>query len=612
MRRVLIVLMGFLLLSSMFIVSSHAAPSGTSASIDIRAIMDSRVYLGSQGFRLYYTVYWTNNNTPILDIPVKWFIMNAYMSAVVAGPFWSNSSPIISDKLENLNLTPGKYHVKLECNYTLGNTTYTMFKTLDFYVGYLQVDLNVIDLTSSYQFYPGHDVMISITPVAAYSYLTSVLKNAFINYTTIWYTNEEGNITILENYTAMLTGPDGTKNIVWTIPELPGGTIINITTLVSYGKSEALANFSFRVNVEKYLYLEFNKEYYLSGDDLELVAHTKGEVVYYQFELYHASILLYYYAGPANSISYYIPLDFHGMINVKVYAFLSDGSYLYEYAWIQVAPAYLDLKVSQHSYGEVGEQITVYAKVMSHIMKSPTYYYTVKDSEGNVVKSVSTSSSTFSFEIPSLESRFYTISVKAVDSEYTVYNNLAIFREDKYVVNAFLLTKSKYESNVYSPGETVKIGYNISKYGLFNSTPIILHWKILNTEKQGTIVLNETQLQGNFTLKIPENFQGSMVIVLWVESGTYNSDASMVSLEVREPSWAMESYAGMPMGTFLAIVIGSLALILGIVAIIILLLTRRKKKEFPKPRAPRPFTERRTKHEEIAEPYEEEEFGPEL
>ena len=609
MRRVLIVLMGFLLLSSMFIVSSHAAPSGT--SIDIRAIMDSRVYLESQEFKLYYTVYWTNNNTPIVDVSVKWSIMDSYMS-LVAGPFWSSSSPIISDKLENLNLTSGEYHVKLECNYTLGHTTYTTFKTLDFYVGYLRVNLNVIDLTAPYQFYPGHNIKIGIMPVAAYFHTTSVLKNAFINYTTIWYTDEEGNVTILENYTAMLTGPDGTKDIIWTIPELPEGTIINITTLVSYGKSETLANFSFRVNVEKHLYLELNKEQYLSGDDLELVAHTNVEVVYYQFELYHLSNLLYYYAGRKNSISYYIPLDFQGEINVKVYAFLPDGSYLYDYAWLHVAPAYLDLKVSQHTYGEVGEQITVYTKSTSHIMKNPTYYYTVEDSDGNVVKSVSTSSSTFTFEIPSLESRFYTISVKAVDSEYTVYNNLAIFREDKYVVNAFLLTKSKYESNVYSPGDTVKIGYNISKYGLFNSTPIILHWKILNTENQGTIVLNETQLQGNFTIKIPEDFQGSMVMTLWVDSGTYSSDASMLSLEVHEPSWAMESYAGMPMGTFLAIVISSLALILSIVAIIMLLLTRRKKEEFSKPRAPRPFTEKRTKHEEIAEPYEEEEFEPEL
>jgi len=610
MKRVLIILMGLMLFSSIFVATSYAAEPR--ASIGIRTTMDSEVYLISQEFKLYYTIYWKNNNTPILHTPVKWTIMDGFMSRVVAGPLWSNSSPIISEKFEDLDLTPGKYYVKLECNYTLGNYTYTASESIAFYIGYLKVDMSVVDITAPNKFYPGDDIEISITSMAAYFHTTSVLKNAFINYTTIWYTNDQGNATVLENFTDMLTGPDGTKTFIWTIPELPEGTRINITTLVSYGYIKAYSNFSFPVNYEKYLDLKFNKDYYLSGDDLEVVANTNADVVYYQFELYHHSTLLYYYAGPSNSISYYIPLNFEGDLSVRVRAFLADGSYLYEYTWLNVASAYLDLKASQSYYGEVGEQITVYADVISHIMKSPTYHYTVEDSKGNVVKSVSTSSSTFSFNIPSLESRYYVVSVKAVEGEYAAYNSLVLWREDKYVVNAFLLTKSRYEGNFYSPGENIKIGYNISKYGLFNSTPIILHWKILNTDVQGSLVLNESALQGNFTIKIPEEFQGSMVIVLWVDSGAYSSDMSMVTLEVREPSWAMESYGGMPLGTFLAIVIGSLALILSIVAIIILLLGRRKKEEFPKPRAPRPFKEKRERHEEIAEPYEEEEFGPEL
>ncbi len=605
MKRAFILLISLILLSSILAVPAHSLKTKGAGSIGIRATMDSQVYLRSQEFRLYYTIFWKDNNTPIFDAPLKWYIMSEFMDSVLAGPFWSNSSPIISEKLEKYNLTTGKYKIKMESSYTLGNETYVTTEIIVFYIGNLDMDIAVWDLTSPSRFHPGDDIKISIAAQASYSYISSPLKNAFINYTAIGYM-KDGNFTILDNFTSMLTGADGVEVIEWTIPDLPDGTSIYILSRVEYGDSSSTSHYTFQIMIKKYLTLEFNKDYYISGDSMELYAYSNADVVTYQFEICHNSLLLYFHSGPENSISYYIPLDYEGSLEIKVYAYLSDGTYLYQYRWVDVEPGILELQASQHSYRFEGESIEIFADVESNVMKNPTYYYKIFNDEDEVVKNISTKSPSINFTVPDLKSKYYMINVKAVDGKYAIYNTLVLWREDRYCVHIKILTQSRYAGNTYLPGDSIKIGYHVLKYGMFNYTNPVLRWKILNTQKQGRITLNDSALNGTFTIKIPSDFHGDLVIVVWIDAQMYSSDESMVSLQVKESSWAMEEYGGVPLGIFISLLIGSMALIIGIV-ILLLLLLRKRREEFPRPRAPRPFKER---EEEILEP--EEEFGPEL
>ncbi len=594
-------------------------------SVDITVKIDKGVYLLSEKMHVFVTIYWMKTHSVLKGASYNWWFINASDPNENYGSYPEDKNEFYTQPLNKYENATGKkigvnqeYILRVEYNET--NSTGKHYARVDvyFYTGHLYASISNNPLDGSLS--PGKRVKTDLrTSVRCDPYWEySSIGNVNVEYLNITATNH-WKLLWFHNYTNLgKTDVAGHMDIIWRIPSLEIGTKIDINTQVSIENEKYKAQGTFYIESGASSSLQLDKDMYLSGDtmDIKVITKTPSNVkaVNFEYGIYGGDKLLFYESTSSDEIKYTIPVNFSGELNVVETTYFSTGDVDTNNIYTDVYYGYLYLQSSQPYYKEAGDEIDIYTDFESNVMHPAQYIYKVIDDHGKIISETNTSSTTYAFTVPSVDSDYYKVMVEAIDGSYYTSNSIVIERFVGFEVYAHIVTESRYQNMIYEPGEKIKISYSIVKYGDFTPHNLLLHWAIVGTDYHWSKMISESELQGYINLKIPKDVRGHTTIEVWVEDSEYHpSTYDLLGVNVQYGSWAMQDILGMPMATFINLILVIIALVIGIVIVFILLkgrgggFTVSKKKSAPKPFE---VEEKKEVPEEKAPEIEEE--GPEV
>ncbi len=586
-------------------------------SVEISAQIDKSVYLLSEKIHGFVTIYWLKTHTPLKNATYRWWIINSSNPNEQYGPYFEEKSSFYTYPLDvYVNATGKKIGVDqeyiLRIEYNMTNSTGLHYGTKDiyFYTGHLGASISCDAIDGSFS--PDKRVRTTISTYVYsntyYGYWSS-LGNVTVEYLNI-SAKDHWEVLWSHNYTSLgKTDLTGNLNVIWTIPDLEIGTMIVVTAKVSVGSETYVAHDSFYIQSGASSSIKLDKEpfdwtwygskvvyeyRYLAGDTvgIKVIAKTPSNVriTNYEYSIYSGDRLLYYASTDKSEINYHIPLNYSGELYVEETTYFSTGEKYSDMAIIYVYYGSIYLQPSQYYFKNPGDRINIYIEFQSNVMHPQNYTVSIMDDHGREILKTTIpykQTTNYTFIVPNEDSDLYTVEVETMDGYYYTSNSIIIERFVGYEVHASIITKSKFENGIYEPGQTIKISYSIYKYGTFNSHNLVLYWSIVGTDYTWSERIN--QLNGTITLTIPTDIHGSRVIEIWVEdSEEHYVMPDMIGIDVEKGSWSMQSIAGMPMGTFLNLILVVIALIL--VAFALFMLFRGGREGYEKRRrAPQPF-----------------------
>ncbi len=591
------------------------------------------VYLMSEKLHVYVSVYWMKTHTLLSGAHYKWWIVDASNSSMSFGPYPADKPEFTTEQLTfytmgnnpNIHIMPNReYLLKVEYDNTNNTGRHYDVSYVHFYTGHLwaSVGVNAIDGSLS----PGKRAMITLNTFARYgtSMTTSALGNVKVDYINITIT-KHWQILWTQNYTNYgYTDIGGSLHMIWNIPNVETGSEISIKAGVSINNEHYIASDEEWIYPYVKLSISTDKDFYLAGEtmnvNLKSYSPAGVELLGYDVWIYNSDHLFYYTTTTNNNVQYTIPTNYSGSLSIKVLAHFSNGDEMGASKNVGVYYGYIYLSASQDYYFKAGDQIVIYSEFRSQVMHPTTLLYKIMDDKGNIVMEMNASLNQFTFTVPNAQSTYYTIMVEAIDGNYYASNTLTISKFEGYFLSTHIVTKSKYQSMVYEPGQTIKIAYSITKYGDFDPHVIVLHWGIFNTNYHWEKVITENEFNGEISLTIPKDLKGGYVIDVWVtDSENTDSTWNLMTIDVEQGSWSMQDVAGMPMLSFINLILVIVAIVIGVLAL--LMLRKRgepaaiipakttKKKGAPKPYSPEGEEETKEQPEANASEEEEEELG---
>ncbi len=593
----------------------------TVTSVEISASIDKNVYLLSEKIHGFVTIYWLKTHTVIKNAEYKWWIINASNPNEQYGPYFEEKNSFYTYPLNvYVNATGKKIGVNqeyiLRIEYNMTNSTGLHYGTKDiyFYTGHLRARINLDALDGSFS--PGKRVSTNIyTYVEAERYgMESSLGNVTVNYLNI-SALDHWEVLWYENRTDMgITDVAGHTSYIWVVPNLEVGTYVKITAEVSMNDENYIAASSFNVQSGASSSIKLNKEpigwawtwwnghmvmvhdySYLAGDVIQITVNTQTPenvmVTNYEYKIYSGSRLMYYTSSNSSMATYKIPLNYSGKLDVYETTYFSTGENSTDIAIVYVNYGSIYLQASQYYFKNPGDKINIYVQFESNVMHPSNYTVKVFDYHNQEISKVTipfSLSTNYTFIVPNENSDVYSIEVEAIDGTYYTSNVINVWIFTGYEVHAYIKTKSKFENGIYEPGQTIEIAYSIVKYGDFQSHNLLLYWAIAGTDYVWNKRIESSELNGTITLAIPSDIRGNKIIEVWTEdSEGHNSIGDAIGINVEKGTWSMQSIAGMPMGTFLNLILVIIALVLVIVALFMIFWQRKSKVR--RPRAPQPF-----------------------
>ncbi len=556
-------------------------------SVEVVASIDKGsygTYLLSEKLKVYVSVYWMLNHTPIKNAQYKYWIVDAYNSSLTFGPYISTKSEFYTYSLNSYSTQDGKKIVKGELYYLKvvyesgsGTNKHEAEKKVPFYTGSLEgsVYINPIDNSLS----PGKRVEIDMSsytssPSGADYSPVPMAKIDYINITITDYWS----IQWSKNWTGYgTTDVVGHARLIWTVPDVPVGSLMKVTVKYTAGNETYTAQDTRTISGLVWLDVQLDRDSYISGDTMKITLSTRqpSNVKVDGFDVWIYSTLggskvglLYYTYTSTDTLTYTLPMNQTGGVFVEAKAHFSTGDVAYSSASASVSWGRIYLDASEETYTHAGEEVVIYSHLESKIMHPNLIHFFITDSKGKVIEDKNASEGEFLFTIPSMSSSRYTIHAEAIYRNMRVYGTLNLYRYTGYLVSVHLVTPSRYQNIVYQPGQKITISYSIEKVGTFDSYMPVIHWRILDTQYQGVELLKPGALNGTFTITVPSGLRGGYILEVWVSDlSDTNSNFGLLSINVGSGSWSMQDVAGMPLLSFINLVLVIVAIIIGVIAI---------------------------------------------
>jgi len=600
-------------------------------SVQIVASLDKGydgVYLLSERIHAYVSIYWMKTHALLPNVNYKWWIVDASNHSASFGPYPGHGSEFTTQKLSfytmgnnpNVHITPNtKYYVKIVYENNNDTGKHYAEQKIYFYTGLLSADIHVNDIDHSLS--PGKRVVINVYTYAVsyinnngYNVYTSPLSHVKLDYLNITIT-KHWQILWYHNYTNYgYTDASGNAYLLWIVPQVEQGSTVSIRGEVSINNEHYHVYFlNMIVTADVDLSISTDKSFYIAGDTMVVKMHSyspKGiSVQGYDVEIFTSGKLFYYTSTTHDEVSYKLPDNYSGVLSVSATAYFSDGESQSASTTVNVYYGYIYLSASQNYYFKAGDEITIYSDFKSNVMHPQVLSYKIMDDHARIIERLNASLTSFKFTIPNDESTSYTIMAEAFDGSYYASNTLTINKFEGYVVSSHIVTKPSYQNMIYEPGQNIEIAYNIVKYGDFTPQGIVLHWAIIDTDYHWEKELSANDMTGTITLTLPKELKGGYVVEIWVtdSSGSF-SKSSLLTLNVESGAWSMQDIAGMPMLSFINLILVIVAIAIGIVAI--LMHMRRGKSggesEEEKPeKSPKPpkFKKHKSKKKGAPKPY---------
>ncbi|MFQ6107067.1 MAG: hypothetical protein ACE5QF_05720 [Thermoplasmata archaeon] len=426
---------------------------------DIEASRSS--YLAGERVDLHYVCWYEKDHSLVTDGYIHWRVLDPTLSLVASGDKTINDANdaigIFSFNLGTAD-PPGFYDVWMWLNDTdTGTANHVVQVFDDFLVQTLTLSVNVEEL----EYAPGESVRVDVDVRVGGQGVGGAEVDIIVR--------EEGTEVDRYGVQNLVTPADGRLTHFFTLDtDISDDTNFEVeveANLVDVTISEIDTFVVKEVPVgELDVTITFDKNVYLSGDTVIATAEvqtsgtTTADVIYH-WRVFEPFGPLYLIAvQDTNVLEFDIPTDFEGTLRFDVEAKNSEGFEDSDWGNVEVEYGYLLVDAEPKEY-EAGDTITVSFELVSNIMTSPTFFYTV-ETAGLAVESGPAGAEQFTFDIPSIPASQYDFRVVAVDEGYVVEG------VDTAQQLAGFFLSFEFDKEAYSPGDTMTITYEIKARGV--------------------------------------------------------------------------------------------------------------------------------------------------
>jgi hypothetical protein len=422
-------------------------------------------YIAGERVEVYYMCWYVKDHSPVDDGYIEWLILDPFNVEFETGAITiSDSADAVGTFSFNLGTgaIAGTYDVYFWLNDTDTGTPDHIVSLFDnFRVEVLEVFVS-LDKSPPAIYAPGESVRVLVT-VRIDGQLTGGAEVDII-------VREEGDVQDQYGADDLITKSDGQVVHFFTLAtNIDDDTEFEVEAeakLEDVTISEIVLFTVEEVPVgELRVSLKFDKNSYLSGETITATAEvqTTGTTtadVSYRFWVrdWNTWDLLDWAIQDTNIKTFAVPSDFEGLLWFSVDAKNSEGFEDSDSATVSVAYGYLLVDADPKEY-EAGDTITVSFELVSNIMTSPSFFYTV-EAAGLPIESGPAGADEFTFDIPSIPASSYVFRVSAVDEGYVVMGS-----DTARELAGFFMT-FEFDKEAYSPGDTMTISYEIKARGV--------------------------------------------------------------------------------------------------------------------------------------------------
>ena len=293
-------------------------------------------------------------------------------------------------------------------------------------------------------------------------------------------------------------------------------------------------------------HLQFNQNEYQAGDTATVTSIVSGAgstPLTFIFEVrdtttdvctpaFAAGALLATDTRTLNTFSYAIPQNFDGQICFRVTADDGKGNRATNAQRFDVLFGWVLVNADRREYN-AGETVTITWDLRSNKITTPTYFYEVRDVDGNLVTSNTTGTvRRFTFRVPALASVQYTFRVTATQSGRAVSGSVTLAE-----VTGFFITAT-FDRPSYLPGDTMHIRYTIAARSSNLALPstFTITYGLENGPAGGSFqVVSTASRSGELTYRIPKGIDEGNQIFLIREANTNTQAFEVVAIRATSP-----------------------------------------------------------------------------
>lgn len=436
--------------------------------------------------------------------------------------------------------------------------------------------------TDSDTYYAGDKVRVSVYAAVSWD----SIPDADVDVTV----SKDGTVIATYGATNLLTGYDGYAEYAFDLAtDADKGDYVVSATITKSGYSLTRMD-SFTVEWDGSIEVEFDKEYYYSGD----LATFTVTVIFNNEVVDGENVLFMIYTSDGwqlngntdtGSGSYQIAADYVGWVEVDAVCEV-EGMFFEDWDWVNVYVTGIVLSVDQ-SYYRPGDELTYNFELMT-ARTSGSLSYVIEDVDGTTVDSGDlefAESGEFVFEVPSedastryLATLTYDDGAGNVEEDYVYAWLIAEFE-----IEVWLESKPKFTSGAFEPGSTVTIGYRINTYG---AEPLPLYQlSYYSYDDDVTYNILITELSGEIDFPISDESPNGEI---WVDINLYDpveddwlsDDQVIFDVRANQSAWD-RSVGGMSLADFMI-------LLLLVIVVLVLIVMPLVKGRMGKPKAVEP------------------------
>ncbi len=564
-------------------------------------------YIGGEEVNVHYMCWYEEDYGPVTDAYIEWRVEDDATSTEIASDEIRINDADDAVGTFSFDLGTGSvagwYTIEFWLNDTdSGTPDHVISRTESFEVATLSVEvyLDFVQPPPDIVYAPGESVRVDVVVILLGWWDQEPVRGAKVDIEV----KEDGDVVAAYGADDLLTKSDGTVTHFFTLAtDIDDGTEFEVEAEVSIEVVTERETIEFTVEEEAIgaldVNLKFDKNIYLSGETITATAEvqTSGTTtadVNYRFWIHNSwwgGDLIYWTIQDTNELQWTVPDDFSGNLYFRVDAKNSEGYDDSDADFVKVVYGHLLVDADKKEY-EAGDTITVSFELVSNVMTSPEFFYTIV-AAGLPIESGPAGASDFTFEIPAIPAGTYRFVVTAIDEGYEVEG------ADTSQLLAGFFMSFEFDKEAYSPGDTMTITYEIKARG--DSTlpgTFDLEYGLTN----GIIYDKQTtNAKGTLKYKIPNDIdEGHQPFLVGASSGGHPLAGASEVVYVRSGlnpfEWA--KLADMPL----------ISLILLILVIILFVLVFRRGRP-PKPAAAPPAEKPAPEPEPEPAPVEEAAVG---
>ncbi len=372
-----------------------------------------------------------------------------------------------------------------------------------------------------------------------------------------------GNVVPGYSATGLVTDASGYLSYVFQLTSTPTtGNYEVDATATAHGTLSASTSATFAVRPVAALSVQISldKLAYASGDTVHATAQkfpSTANVSYtWQVRDLATNAVLANAAGAQSTYGYPIPTSYEGTLVVTVTINDGNGSTATASTDASVSFGYLALSLDRSEFNP-GDTITATFSLTSNVITNPTYFWQVRDANGQTQAAGSTTGTTIQYATPNPASRSYTFTVTASQNGRTVEAS-----QTANQVAGYFLSVSVDRAS-YNPGDTITISYTITPRGSPPAPLPSVYRFVIYIFGMPSRTVDTTSASGTLTYPVPSGApQGDQILEVF-EGNTGAAWAGVVHIGAVNP--LLVDVAGVPLFDiliFLLFVVLLLAVIL--------------------------------------------------